>query len=86
MKKAEIDRKLAGIIDPTYVDWINREARMTWHGDLRRRLAGGAQGRRRPAAPQARPAATLEAYCAYLCLRPIENLQKDHRGRRRGVS
>ena len=26
MKKAEIDRKLAGIIDPTYVDWINREA------------------------------------------------------------
>ncbi len=40
MKKAEIDRKLAGIIDPTYVDWIKREARMTWHGDLRRGLAG----------------------------------------------
>ena len=86
MKKAEIDRKLDGIIDPTYVDWINREARMTWHGDLRRGLAGvrkvGGALRRL----KLDPPPTLKAYCAYLCLRPIENLQKDHRGQRTGVS
>ena len=70
-----LDRdRLAGVIDPAYVDWVNREARMTWHGDLRRRLAlvrkvGGALRRVGLGSPP-----TLEAYCAYLCLRPIETL------------
>lgn len=81
-----LDRdRLTGIIDSTYVDWINREARMTWPGDLRRRLAGvrkvGGALRRVGLGPPP----TLQAYCAYLCLRPIDNLQKDHRGQRPGL-
>lgn len=70
-----LDRDLlAEIIDPEYVDWVNREARMTWQGDLRRRLAGvrkvGGALRRVGLGPPP----TLQAYCAYLCLRPIETL------------
>jgi len=70
-----LDRHLlADLIDPSYVDWINREARLTWHDDLRRALAGvrkvgGALRRLGFGPPQ-----TLQAYNAYLCLRPIENL------------
>jgi hypothetical protein len=70
-----LDRDLlADLIDPAYVDWINRAARMTWPGDLRRTLAGvrkvGGALRRLGLGPPT----TLQAYCAYLCLRPLENL------------
>lgn len=75
-----LDRDLlADLIDPAYVDWINREVRMTWHGDLRRSLAavrkvGGALRRIGLGPPQA----TLDAYNAYLCLRPIESALASH--------
>lgn len=64
---------LADLIDPAYVDWINREARITSHGHLRRRLGGvrkvgGALRRVGLGVPP-----TIEAYCAYLCMRPIES-------------
>lgn len=70
-----LDRDLlAEIIDPAYVDWINRTARITWHGDLRRSLAGvrkvGGALRRLGLGPPP----TLQAYCAYLCLKPMESL------------
>jgi hypothetical protein len=70
-----LDRDLlAPIIDPNYVDWINSNARMTSSGDLRRKLAGvrkvGGALRRVGLGPPP----TLKAYCAYLCLRPIENV------------
>ncbi len=69
-----LDRdRLGELIDPAYVDWINRHARMTSGGDLMRALlgvrkVGGALRRLGVRAPP-----TLEAYCAYLCLRPIES-------------
>jgi hypothetical protein len=74
-----LDRNLLErIIDPTYVDWINRNALISRTGDLRRRLAGvhkvGGALRRVGLAPPP----TLEAYCAYLCLRPIENGLRCH--------
>jgi hypothetical protein len=70
-----LDRELlAEVIDPNYVDWINRDARMNWRVDsrcalLRVRKIGGALRRLGLTPPP-----TLRAYCAYLCLRPIENL------------
>jgi hypothetical protein len=76
-----LDRDLlADLIDPAYVDRINRQVRMTWHGDLRRGLAGvrkvGGALRRLGLGPPP----TLPAYCAYLCLRPIENLLRGDAG------
>lgn len=70
-----LQRELLGaIVAPAYVDWINHHARMTTMGDLVRALSGmnrvgEAVRRMAVAAPP-----TLEAYYAYLCLRPLENL------------
>lgn len=65
---------LANIIDPSYVEWINKHTRITRIGELRRRLGsirkiGGALQR-----ITLGPPLTLEAYSAYMCLRPIENI------------
>lgn len=77
-----LDRALlADTVDPAYVDWVNRIARMSWHSSLHHRLAGvrkigGALRRVRLGPPP-----TLQAYCAYLCLRPIESLLRAARKR-----
>lgn len=69
---------LADIIEPSYVDWINSQARISRVGDLQRKLAGvrkvGGLMRRINLGPPP----TLEAYCAYLCLKPIETLMLRH--------
>ena len=64
---------LADVIDPCYVNWINTHARITPLGKLRSRLVrvrklGGAL-RRLGVYDR-----TLQAYSAYLCLRPIESV------------
>lgn len=69
---------LADIIEPSYVDWINSQARISRVGDLRRQLAnvrkvGGALRRINLGPPP-----TLEAYHAYLCLKPIEAIKLRH--------
>lgn len=69
-----LDSALLGeLVDPVYVDWINREAQITWLGDVRRSLSGvrkigGAMRRLGLGRPP-----TLEAYCAYLCMKPIQS-------------
>ena len=68
---------LADLIDPAYVEWINRRVRLTRLAGLNRRLqrvrkVGGAL-RRLGVRPPADEGETLQAYCAYLCLRPIES-------------
>lgn len=68
---------LADLIDPAYVEWINRRVRLTRLDEFNRRLqrvrkVGGAL-RRLGVRPPADESETLQAYCAYLCLRPIES-------------
>jgi hypothetical protein len=70
-----LDRALlAPVIDPDYVDRVNREVCLAWQGDVRRRAA------RIPVIRAVlrriglgAPAGTPPAYAAYLCLKPIEN-------------
>ena len=64
---------LSVIIDPEYVDWINKNTLLNSITDLYNRFClipkiGGVL-RRMKLCPR-----TLEAYCAYLCIKPIENL------------
>lgn len=68
----------ADIIEPSYIDWINGQARISRIGDIRRRLGcvrgiGGALRRMNLGPPP-----TLEAYCAYLCLKPIQAIMLRH--------
>lgn len=63
---------LSSVIDPDYVEWISKHIAITTTGDIHRALLGipkiGGILRRTGVHDR-----TLEAYCAYLCLRPIEN-------------
>lgn len=63
---------LSALVDPAYVDWINKNVLINPIVDLYNRFCliskiGGALRRVRlyPS--------TMEAYCAYLCIKPVEN-------------
>jgi hypothetical protein len=64
--------RMSMLIDPSYVDWVNKNAMLNPINDLHNRFCLipkiGTALRRIKLYPR-----TLEAYCAYLCLKPIEN-------------
>jgi hypothetical protein len=70
--------RFEGLIEPDYVRWINRTIRTGGLAGLNRYLQGvrkvGGLLRRLGVKPPAHDRVVLEAYYAYLCLRPIDTL------------
>jgi len=73
---APLDENLLGsVVDKQYVQWINRHVKLSTWSDIHTAVSGvpklgGLLRRAHLDSP------FLRAYCAYLCLRPLENLLK----------
>jgi hypothetical protein len=73
---------LVEVVDPSYVDWINCNARMTRLAEFNHTIQGvRIVGEALRLLGIGEPL-TLEAYCAYLCIKPIENLLIRYHSRR----
>ena len=77
---APLDENLLGsVVDKQYVQWINRHVKLSTWSDIHTAVSGvpklgGLLRRAHLGSP------FLRAYCAYLCLRPLENLLKEKGG------